>query len=132
MTRKCENLIYPELSYKLLGIAYSVHNKLGGGLREKTYENAMAIALENEKIGYLKQANLPIKYADVKVGDRFVDFLIEDRVVLELKSGERFGRSNLNQVNEYLKTNRLKLAIIINFGLEKVSFKRVINLNQTN
>jgi len=129
MTRKCENLIYPELSYKLLGIAYSVHNKLGGGLREKTYENAMQIAFENEKVGYLKQANLPIRYANIKVGNRFVDFLVEDKVVLELKSGERFGKSNLNQVNEYLKTNRLKLAIIINFGLEKVSFKRVINLN---
>ena len=128
MSKKCENLVYPDLSYKLLGLAYSVHNKLGGGLREKIYENAMELAFKDEGIKYKRQANLPIKYADAKVGDRFVDFLIEDRIVLELKSGDRFGKNNFNQVNEYLKTNKLKLGIILNFGLEKVYSKRVVNI----
>ncbi len=132
MTRRCENLVYPDLSYKVLGIAYSVHNKLGGGLREKTYENALGQAFDSEKISYRRQVNFPIKYGGVKVGDRYVDFHVENKVILELKSGERFGKDNLKQVCEYLKTNNLKLAIIINFGSERVHAKRVVNLDKPN
>lgn len=122
------DLVYPELSYKIVGIAFDVQNEIGGGLREKTYEQAMSKAFENAGILFKRQINQPVKYRGEKVGDRFLDFLVEERVVVELKAGERFSNIYIKQISEYLKSTGLKLGILINFGKEDVKFKRVVNI----
>ena len=122
------DLVHPELSYKLIGAAFDVHNKLGGGLREKSYEMAFAEALKESGVKYERQVNTPIKYRDKKVANRFLDFLIENKVIVELKVGGKFLRQDIEQLYEYLKISNLQLGIIINFSKREVTFKRIVNL----
>lgn len=122
-----KDLIYPELSYKIVGLLYAVHNHFGGGLREKSYEKALEIAFKESGIAYKSQMNVPLKFRGVKVADRFADFLVEDKIILELKSGERFTAEFIKQISEYLKESKLKLGLLVNFGKERVTIKRVVN-----
>ncbi len=71
----------------------------------------------------------PLHYGDKIVGKNFCDFIIEDCVVVEIKKGDHFAKSHIDQVLQYLKITKNKLALLINFGNEKVSFKRLINFN---
>jgi GxxExxY protein len=123
------DLIYPELSYKIVGLVYDVHNNIGGGLREKAYESAMEVALSSAGLDYKKQTQLPIMYKGEKVAVRYLDLLIEDKIILELKAGERFTATYIKQVSEYLKHTGYKLGLLINFGKERVTIKRVVNEN---
>ena len=68
-------------------------------------------------------------YDNKLIGKRILDFLVEGKIVVEIKKGNRFSKSHIDQVLEYLKINNLKLAILINFGSEGVMFKRIINFN---
>lgn len=126
--KKREDLIYPELSYQLVGIMYDVHNELGGGLREKTYEKAIIRAFEEKKIEFKNQFPIDVIYRGEKVAKRYFDFLIEDKIVLEIKTGSYFKKESLKQIYEYLKSANLKLGIIVNFGKDKVKFSRILNI----
>ncbi len=123
-----KEIAYPGLSYKLIGLMFKIHNELGAGLREKSYEDALEIAFRQEKINYTRQIHCPIHFQGERVGSRFLDFLVEDKIIIELKAGDKFNRINMKQINEYLKTSGLKLGILANFGSEEVKFKRVVNL----
>jgi len=76
---KREDLVYPELSYKIIGLMFDVHNNLGGGLREKAYQEAVKIALEKADLKYRQQINCPIMFKDKKVGNRFLDLLVDEK-----------------------------------------------------
>lgn len=122
-------LVYPELSYQLMGIMYKVHNEIGGGLKEKTYEDAVKIALSNAGLNFKQQLHMPVEFQKQKVGSRFFDFLVEDKIVVELKAGERFSNVYIKQISEYLRISGLKLGLLVNFGREEVKSKRVVNLD---
>lgn len=128
--KKRDDLVYPKLSYKLIGIAYNVHNKLGGGLREKSYEMAFAEVMDKAGIKYDRQLKLPIKYLDTNIANRFLDFMVDNKIVVELKAGGRFLKADIEQVYEYLRISNRQLGLIINFSNDKVSFKRIVNLNK--
>lgn len=121
-------IAYPELSYKVVGLIFKIHNELGAGLREKSYEDALELAFKNEGLNYKRQIHCPIYFNGEKVGSRFLDFLVDGKIILELKAGDKFSKANLNQINEYLKSNNLKLGILANFGSEQVKFRRIVNL----
>jgi GxxExxY protein len=127
--KKRKDLIYPELSYKLVGLMFTVHNEIGGGLKEKTYEKALKVIFEKERIRFKEHVNMPITINEEKVGNRFLDFLVEDKVIIELKAGEVFKSEYIRQVSEYLKATGLKLGLLVNFGRDKVAIKRVVNEN---
>lgn len=122
------DLLYPELSYEIVGCAYDVHNELGGGLLEKVYQKAMSVGFEKRGLSFSEQVHYPITYDGEKVGSGFFDFLVEEKVVVELKRGSHFSRSHIHQVLAYLKQSDLQLGILIHFGLEEVRFKRIINI----
>ncbi|TSC88850.1 MAG: hypothetical protein G01um10143_747 [Parcubacteria group bacterium Gr01-1014_3] len=124
---KRDDLIYPELSYKIIGRAFDVFNEIGPGLLEKYYQKALAQALKGSGISFLEQVNCPIKYQDEVVGRKFLDFLVDDKIIVEIKRGLRFSKSHIDQVLEYLKLNNLRLAILITFSNDGVVFKRIIN-----
>ena len=121
------DLLYPELSYEIIGCAYDVHNELGGGLLEKVYQKAMKVGFVKRGLTITEQVHYPIIYEGEKVGSGFFDFLVEEKVVVELKRGSHFSRTHINQVLAYLKQSNLKLGILIHFGLEEVRFKRIVN-----
>lgn len=127
-TLKREDLIYPDLCYEIVGCAYDVYNSLGTGLKESTYSKAMAIAIRNKNRLVEEQIPFEIKYAVKSVGRRYFDFLIDNKIIIEIKKGGKYSKSYIDQVVEYLKISGLQLAILIDFGKEKVIFKRLVNL----
>ena len=126
---KRKDLIYPELSYQIIGILFEVHNELGPGHHEKYYQRAIAKGLEKCKLSFQEQVYIPLTFKNENIGSYYLDFLIEDKVVLEIKKGDRFSKRHINQILSYLKTKNLKLGIIANFGADGVKFKRIININ---
>jgi GxxExxY protein len=127
---KRNDLVYPELSYAIVGCAYDVFNELGGGLKEKVYQNGMAVCFRIKKIKFTEQLPFQIKFKEETVGSRFLDFLVDDKIIVELKRGKHFTKGHFDQVMEYLKFSKLKLAILINFASDTVYFKRIVNLNE--
>ena len=123
------DLLYPELSYKIIGCAFDLYNTIGHGHLEKFYQNGMRAAFEAMGLKFKEQVYAPLKYKDKVIGRGFRDFLVEDKIIVEIKKGEHFSKTHIEQVFEYLVTNKIELAILINFGLDRVHFKRIINKN---
>jgi GxxExxY protein len=123
------DLLFPGLSYALVGSAFDVYNELGAGHLEKFYQHAYAVALTNKGINFKEQFYAPLFFQGKIIGRQFLDFLVEDKIVVEIKKGNHFSKSNIDQVNQYLISSKLQLAILINFGNEKVLTKRIININ---
>jgi GxxExxY protein len=84
------NLIEKELSYKIVGVLFYVYNNLGGGYQEKYYQRAIAKQLKNEGIKFKEQIYVPLSFKEESIGKYFLDFLIEDKVVLEIKAANKF------------------------------------------
>lgn len=121
-------MVYPELSYKIVGILFDIHNQIGGGHKEKYVQKAIEIALKENKLEYQKELHCPLRYNGQEIGKYYLDFFIEGKVILEVKVGERFKKEYIDQVLAYLKTNNLKLGIIANFTRDKLNFRRILNL----
>lgn len=129
-TLKRNDLVYPELSYKIIGCAFEVFNELGFGHAEKYYQKAMAIAFKNAGLGFKEQFYAPLKFQGELVGKLYLDFLVEDKVIIELKKNAHFSKSNIDQVNQYLLSSKLQLAILINFSSKGIISKRLVNIEQ--
>ena len=123
-----KDLIFPELSYTIIGILFEVYNNLGPGYKEKYYQKAIATFLQNMGIPFKEQVHCPIIFKDNNVGHCYLDFLIANKVILEIKSGEKFLKQNIRQIYSYLKTKNLKLGILANFTKEGLKFRRILNL----
>lgn len=127
-----KDLVYPDLSYKIIGCAFNVFNSIGGGHKERVYQKAMEVALKEKGLTVIKEHYYPVKFNDVIVGKNFFDFYVEDKIVVELKSAGRFSKSNYDQVLNYLHVSKVKLALLISFGTEEVRCKRVVNFPELN
>ena len=125
------DLVYPELSYKLVGYAYEVFDELGPGNSEKTYQRSFAIMLRNNNHQFEEQACYPVRFKDEIVSKGFLDFRVDEKVIIELKKNDHFSKTHIEQVLDYIKRSGLKLALLINFTKEGVKFQRIITINQT-
>ena len=124
-----KELIYPELSYKLIGIAFKVYNSLGFGLQEKYYQRAFEKELTGLSMPYERECMIDLQYNGEKIGKYFLDFLIDNKIVVELKVAPRLRHIHIKQVFEYLKVLNKKLAILIFFTDQGVRYRRIINPN---
>ena len=122
-----KDLIYPELSYKLIGIAYSIFNELGFGHLEKTYQRAFAKELKEANIPFVEQIKYSVEYKGEKIGYNYFDFQIEDKVIIELKKSGYMSKKNIEQISNYLKVSNLRLGLVIIYTPEGVRCKRVVN-----
>lgn len=125
-----EDLIYPELSYRLVGLAFEVFNELGAGHLEKVYQKAYAKELTTANIGFREQVSFKVLYKGQTIGNNFLDFLIEDKIIIELKRSDFYSRKHIEQVSNYITVSKLKLALLINFTSRGVRIKRVVNENK--
>ena len=123
-----KDLIHPQLSYKIVGALFEVFKQLGSGLEEKHYQRAVAAELKRIGLSFREQVYLSLKYKEEKIGSYYLDFLIENQVVLELKKNSGTSKQNIDQVNDYLQAYGLSLGIIANFTREGVRFKRIVNI----
>ena len=122
-----KELIYPELSYILMGILFEVHNKLGTKYQEKHYQRAIEIKLKELSIPYKKELKVDINFGKEKIGKLFVDFVVDNKIVLEIKKIPKITEDHIKQVLRYLNTLNLKLGIIANFQHQKLEYIRVLN-----
>jgi len=122
-----QDLIYPELSYKLVGLAYNVFNELGHGHLEKIYQKAYAKELKETGIEFKEQAPFQVIYKEEVIGNNYLDFLVEGKVIIELKRSDFYSKKYIDQVSNYIKVSNLKLAILINFTSNGVRIKRIVN-----
>jgi GxxExxY protein len=121
-----EELLYKELSYEIVNAAICVWKELGFGFLEKVYENALMVELQKRHIPCAQQKPIKVHYDNQIVGDYIADILIEEKILLELKSAKGIDDSHIAQVLNYLKATGIRLGIILNFGPEKMEFKRLI------
>ena len=121
------------LTYLILKCAYSVHSELGPGLLESAYEECLFYELNLQGLKVEKQKALPLVYQNVKldVGYR-LDLLVDNRVVVEIKSVEIFSDVHMAQVLTYLKLSKCQIGLLINFNVKslKQGIKRLINENK--
>ena len=103
-----------------------VYNKLGHGFLEKVYENALMILFQREGIQAEQQIPIKVYFEGKVIGDYIADILVENKIIIELKSVEKIIDAHKTQVLNYLTATRLRLAIIINFGKEKIDFERFV------
>ena len=124
-----KDLVYPELSYQIVGVLFEVYNQLGPGYPEKYYQRAIAEELQKCNLVFQEQVYSPVIFNEKTIGVNYLDFLIENKIILEIKKGSRFSKKHIDQILTYLKTKNLKLGIIANFGPKELKFKRIINLH---
>ncbi len=99
------NIVYPDLSYKIMGAIFEVHKKLGPGFLESVYEKALILELSRSGIKVETQLSFFLTYIDKKVGVHRLDLIVEDKVVMELKTVERFSVHHKAQLTSYLKAS---------------------------
>jgi len=126
MNTNKEKIIYKDLSYKITGLAMEVHSKLGYGFLEKVYENAMMVLLRREGIHAKQQAPITVYFDGEVVGDYYADILVKDKIILELKAIEKITDVHRAQTLNYLKATGLHLAILLNFGKERLQYERFV------
>lgn len=119
-----------EISYKIIGAPIELHRNIGPGLLESTYENALAFDLREMGLDVKQQVAMPFHYKEIKmeVGYR-IDLVIENKVILEIKSVEALAPVHHSQVLTYLKLSGLKLGLLINFNSQilKNNIHRIVN-----
>jgi len=125
---KDDDILFKDLSFEIVGAAFSVYNELGPGHLEKTYEKALMKELTNRGIRYKTQVLVPVIYSGEVVGNNRLDLVVENKIIVELKTGSYFDLSNKKQVNKYLAVTKLELAILLNFTKDGVRQKRIVNL----
>jgi GxxExxY protein len=119
-------LVEVELSQKILGCCIRVHRQLGPGFLEAVYEEALAIELARGACAFERQKALAILYDGQPVGEHRLDYLIEQRVVLELKACRAIDDIHLAVARSYLKATRCQLALVVNFAKPTLEIRRVV------
>ncbi|MBI3362848.1 MAG: GxxExxY protein [Chloroflexi bacterium] len=119
-------LLFKELSYQIIGAAMEVHRHLGSGFLEAVYHAALAHELTLRGIPFEQHKRLPVYYKDQLVGEYEADFVIDGKIVLELKAASDFHPAHEAQAHHYLTATGLRLAILINFGAASLQTKRVV------
>ena len=116
---------YEELTERIIGVFYRVYNVLGYGFLEKVYENALCIELRKEGLSFESQVPIRVFYDGEIVGDYVADFIVEGKVVVEVKASSGLGGADEAQLLNYLKATGKDVGLLLNFG-KKAEVKRRI------
>lgn len=119
-------ILFKELSYLIIGAAMEVHRILGGGYLEAVYQAALAHELTRRGIPFEQFKRLAVDYKGVIVGEYIADFVIDGKIILEIKAVSEFHPRHEAQAINYLTTTGLRLAILLNFGADSLQSKRIV------
>ena len=122
-----EFIVYPEESYKIMGVLFEAHNKLGTKYQEKHYQRAVETKFIEYNIPHKKEVEVKINFGNRELGTFFLDFVVFNKVILELKKVNFISRDDIKQALRYLDAMKLKLCILANFKYKKLEYKRIIN-----
>ena len=121
------NVLYPDLSYRIMEAVYEVHNQLGPGYTENIYENALVQELRSRGITCERQRTVPVLYKGQRVGTYRLDLLVEGKIIVEIKAVSAITDVSKAQLLAYLKATNLRLGILVNFGTARVTYQRIVN-----
>jgi GxxExxY protein len=126
--RKSDKIIYPELSYIICGLCFRVHNELGRFRNEKQYADALEALLKKKNdLEYKRETALSSSFSGEKPRRNIPDFIIEDKIVLDLKAKSQITKEDYYQMQRYLVSSNKKLGIIVNFRRINLQPKRILN-----
>jgi GxxExxY protein len=122
-----EEYKYSAETEKIIGCAMKVHNVLGNGFQEAIYQRCLGIELQKAGLAFVREVEMPIHYEGVEVGTRRADFLVEGKILVELKALHILEGVHLAQALNYLEAYHLDVGLLINFGSKQLEFKRLTN-----
>ena len=114
-----------EVTYKINGCAMKVHNTLGNGFQEVIYQRCLAIEFNKIGLGFGREIEQPIFYEDINVGSRRADFVVEQKIIVELKAVIKLEDVHLAQAKNYLVAYDFPIGLLINFGATSLQFKKI-------
>jgi GxxExxY protein len=118
---------FEELSNKIIKSAIEVHKKLGPGFLESVYKKALIIQLKKDGLNIEVEKEIKIYYEGEEVGIYRLDLLVENEIIVELKSVKEFNDNHIAQILSYLKATGLKLGLLLNFAKATLEIKRIVN-----
>ena len=123
-----KKLKYSEITEKILGAAFEVHSYLGNGFQEVIYQRALAFEFNRSELSYEREIDQFIFYkdSDEPIGTRRADFVVEDKVLVEIKALSKLNDVHIAQTLNYLKTYQFEVGLLINFGSKSLTFKRLV------
>jgi len=122
-------MIRDELTYKVIGCAMRVHNTLGNGFQELIYQRCLAIELGKARLEFEREKEQSIYYGNIEVGTRRVDFIVENKIIVELKALLSLEDVHLAQAKNYLTAYNFSTGLLINFGNISLQYKLIFNKN---
>jgi GxxExxY protein len=122
-----KNYKYSELTGRIIGCAMRVHSALGNGFQEVIYQRAMVIEMGDEGIEFSREHEMPVYYKNQHIGTRRVDFLVEEKISVELKALINLEDVHLAQAINYLEAYNLEVGLLINFGARSLEYRRLVN-----
>jgi GxxExxY protein len=123
-----ENLKYADITQKIIGASFEVHKFLGNGFQEVIYQRALAYEMGQAGLNFAREIKQDIYYKDLPhpIGTRRADFVVEEKVLVELKAVIQLEDVHLAQALNYLKVYKLEVGLLINFGSKSLTFKRLV------
>jgi GxxExxY protein len=119
-------LLHKDITEQIIGAAFEVHDVLGYGFLEKVYQNAMKVELEARGLGAELECQIDVFYKGVRVGHYEADIFVNKCVIIELKVAKEYQKADEAQLINELKATGIKVGLLINFGRDKVEFKRFV------
>jgi GxxExxY protein len=119
-------LLFGELTYAIIGAAMEVHNTLGPGFLEAVYEQALAYELRKSNFAFERQKVLSVHYKDAIIGDYRADFVVDEKVIVELKAQKTLTKLDEAQLINYLKVTGMRVGLLLNFGAPSMQHTRRI------
>ncbi|GIL22124.1 MAG: hypothetical protein BroJett042_06370 [Bacteroidota bacterium] len=116
-----------DITYKIIGAAMKVHNTLGNGFQEVIYQRCLAIELERAGLAFVREQEHTIYYEGIEVGTRRADFIVENKVVVELKAVVNLEDVHLAQAKNYVVAYDFEVGLHINFGSTSLQYKKVFH-----
>lgn len=116
---------YSEITAEIIGSAMRVHSALESGFQEVIYQRALAIDMSDTKLTFAREVEMPVHYKEHHIGTRRVDFLVEEKILVEIKALSKLDDIHLNQALNYLEAFKLEIGLLINFGARSLEFKRL-------
>jgi len=118
---------FGDITEKIIGASFRVHNTLGCGFQEVIYQRALELELRLVPFQYVREFEMPIFYLDQQIGTRRVDFFVENKISVELKALTKLEDVHLAQAINYLEAYNLEIGLLINFGSKRLEFHRFTN-----
>ena len=126
MSNNSNTILFKELSYIIIGAAFTVHRTLGSGFPEHCYSHALDSEFKRLSIPFTREERFEVYYHDELCGHLITDFIIDSKIILELKSASEISSSHIAQLFSYLRATKLKVGYVLNFGSKSLGFKRLI------